>query len=356
MTQIVYGLYNTVEDKWYIGSSRQPNNRRKVEHFSKLRSGTHENKKLQGAANLHGVSSFIHLIIEEIPDDLSDHIRLLRLEEFYIKEFSSFTNGYNNTDNTIGSCMSNIEVRSKHWGELHGGSSYTNAQIEKAFLLLAHTSSNYHDISELTGVQRETLGYIKKGGHEWVHLKFPELSNIVIERVSIKESHNSIYTNEQALRVFKTLLDTPMYTFGDVSKLHNIPVETISAISSGRQYKNIITSTYNALAIEYYSLGKIAYTKKYGEPPSMKYIFDILHIFLTEGYMSRDKIKARLGATYEAPSRKVVELDIYTWDLIVKWYPQAFEDLITIVTLISSRKKFCNFLQRDTVLEMINKK
>lgn len=98
MTKIIgiYKLTNTVNGKFYIGSSINCNSRRKV-HFSKLRSNTHDNKHLQASFNKYGRDAFIFEVIRELPIDTL--ITIIEQEE--LKSILELKPKFNKTLSTI---------------------------------------------------------------------------------------------------------------------------------------------------------------------------------------------------------------------------------------------------------------
>jgi group I intron endonuclease len=74
----VYQITNKADGKKYVGSSSDID-RRRDRHFSRAKSGTHENKKLQNAFNEHGQDSFIFSVLEYCDESL-----LIQREQFYI--------------------------------------------------------------------------------------------------------------------------------------------------------------------------------------------------------------------------------------------------------------------------------
>lgn len=86
----IYKITNIINNKIYIGSS---NNiyKRKREHFSSLRNGTHCNIHLQRAYNIHGKSNFKFEIVE-----ICEEKDLLKIEQIYLdKYFDKGINCYN---------------------------------------------------------------------------------------------------------------------------------------------------------------------------------------------------------------------------------------------------------------------
>lgn len=309
----VYGIYNHTEEKWYIGSSVNLS-RRRSEHLSLLRRGTHPNKKLQDSCNRTGFSSIEFFVIEELDNDSN----LLNIEFEYIKEFDSYNNGYNNTDTTLNSSMSYLEIRSKHWGELHGGSAYSNDLIEKVFHILSTTEYPFSKISDITKVGEGTINYIAQGGHQWIHLKYPEDSLKIQNRGSKRTNTGTIYTNDEIYTVFKVLLEKPYCSFQEIEDLTGIPKETISAISSGRQYSELFKKSFPNVAEEYLQLGKLAYTKKYA--PNHVFpendIKSLINYILSKQVMSREDMSRNTGIS-ETLTRKFCELNIDLYKFIV---------------------------------------
>lgn len=86
----VYVIHNTITNQYYIGASSRVA-LRVYGHLTHLKSGIHENKKLQEAFNQYGVSAFCFWIVK---DDLSKNIAL-EIEEGLISKYDAHDNGYN---------------------------------------------------------------------------------------------------------------------------------------------------------------------------------------------------------------------------------------------------------------------
>lgn len=88
----IYGIRNTVNNKWYVGStcSTQGFKRRWTVHKSKLNNNKHYNPHLQRAWLKYGNDSFEFTILEECQDDM-----LIIRENAWIKYHDSINNGYN---------------------------------------------------------------------------------------------------------------------------------------------------------------------------------------------------------------------------------------------------------------------
>jgi len=80
MARGIYKIINVVNNKFYVGSAVRLS-RRRTRHFSELRTNRHNNAKLQAAWNKYGESSFIFVVVEELPDDAD----LLAAEDRWLK-------------------------------------------------------------------------------------------------------------------------------------------------------------------------------------------------------------------------------------------------------------------------------
>lgn len=307
MTIGIYKLTNTVVGLSYIGSSINIE-RRKNEHFSSLRCCTHYNKKLQRAVDTYGLENFTFTILKVCTEE-----ELGSLEEYYIKLYDSFECGYNNTDIVLGSCMQTLSVRQKHWGPLHGGSKYSLEQISEAARLLSETTLTASKISEITKVDVSTIHYIVKGGHQWLFVNNDQLLKSIKSRISTKEFNGTVSSKENVLLCMKTLLEFPNYTFEQVADISNLSKETVSAISAGRQFKDVVLQSELAdRANIYYSLGKLAYAKKFGiklDKATATSIAEAIQDLVGKNcWVGRDILEKYYGIS-SGLARKVSELD-----------------------------------------------
>lgn len=87
----IYQILNKANNKKYIGQTVNFKNRKK-RHLTDLRCHRHDNKHLQSAFDKYGENSFEFSILYE--EDCSQE-RLNELEEYYIKKYDTYLNGYN---------------------------------------------------------------------------------------------------------------------------------------------------------------------------------------------------------------------------------------------------------------------
>ena len=94
----IYFIINQITNERYVGQTTNFN-RRKIEHFSKLKQGIHPNPKLQNSFNKYGEENFI---INKIQFDDITKQELDEQEIYYIKKYNSFNNGFNLTEGGTG--------------------------------------------------------------------------------------------------------------------------------------------------------------------------------------------------------------------------------------------------------------
>ncbi len=85
----VYRWHNTINDKSYIGSAADMEDRRK-RHLWEIRAGRHVNKKLLNAFRKYGEAAFEFEILAHCPED-----DLLWQEQLAIDAFDAYRTGYN---------------------------------------------------------------------------------------------------------------------------------------------------------------------------------------------------------------------------------------------------------------------
>lgn len=93
---VIYGIHNTVSDKWYIGSCLDMKDRFE-RHRYHLRHNNHHSTKLQRSYNIYGEDAFeIHILY-----NISEGEDRFELEQQYIEKYDCVNNGYNMLDRCI---------------------------------------------------------------------------------------------------------------------------------------------------------------------------------------------------------------------------------------------------------------
>lgn len=92
----VYAIHNMISNKYYIGQARDIEYRW-MQHRSRLKCNTHENKHLQDAYNKYGKDAFKYFVVEECDVSLLDDKEIM-----YIKQYDSYRNGYNQDEGGSG--------------------------------------------------------------------------------------------------------------------------------------------------------------------------------------------------------------------------------------------------------------
>lgn len=85
----VYCIRNKINNKVYIGSSKDCYHRVRGQHYAKLQAGSHSNPHLQSAWNKYGKESFESFCLELCRQDC-----LFEREQFWIKESKCLDNRY----------------------------------------------------------------------------------------------------------------------------------------------------------------------------------------------------------------------------------------------------------------------
>jgi group I intron endonuclease len=88
MASGIYKIINTVNGKYYVGSSNDIDGVRGrwYEHRNDLRANRHRNAHLQNAWNKYGENAFVFTIVEELPTE-----QLLDAEQSYLNKVSRDT-------------------------------------------------------------------------------------------------------------------------------------------------------------------------------------------------------------------------------------------------------------------------
>jgi group I intron endonuclease len=93
----IYKIVNKINNKVYIGESVDIDERW-ISHKEDLRNNEHHSCKLQADYNLYGEDNFKYEIIETLAYDIDSYKGvhyLVYREDYYIRKYDSFNNGYN---------------------------------------------------------------------------------------------------------------------------------------------------------------------------------------------------------------------------------------------------------------------
>ena len=108
MNSGIYGIQNTVNNKWYIGQSVSIS-KRKLYHFWSLKTGRHYNDYFQNSFKKHGRDAFSFFILEYVKQSQLDE-----REVYWIQTMNSLIpNGYNLDSGGHNNHHHSLETRQK---------------------------------------------------------------------------------------------------------------------------------------------------------------------------------------------------------------------------------------------------
>lgn len=173
LMQGIYSIRNKVNDKKYIGYSKNITDRW-YNHKNYLRRGIHHSIKLQNAWNKYGEDNFIFDMLVEVEDINGIEI----LEKEFIKKYDSYTNGYNCSEGGEGLPGYKLSDETKQkLSNLFKGrkiSDEQKEQIRKTLTGRKHSDSTKKKISE-----------IKKGNQIWLGKKHKQESKDKMARAKL---------------------------------------------------------------------------------------------------------------------------------------------------------------------------
>jgi group I intron endonuclease len=96
--QGIYGIHNTVSDKWYVGQTINTETRWRL-HLVALRKNTGHNTHFKAAWDKYGPAAFVFVLLEEVTDAGQLTVR----EEFWLQTKRATSNGVYNKRPAAGS-------------------------------------------------------------------------------------------------------------------------------------------------------------------------------------------------------------------------------------------------------------
>jgi group I intron endonuclease len=244
---VIYGYYNVVNGKWYIGLTNNER-RRRNEHRTNI--NCTKKSKFYYAVQKYGRENFVYIrIAVRIPDKetLSD------LEKYYIKHFDSFNNGYNNTlggeggtpkqrplnmdKETLCILYSEKKLTCQQIGDIYGVSDSTISRYLRDDNITARTKSeiNIRRPDELTPELLYTL-YITQGSSpesigKIYHLTRKTISNYLkYDGIATRDKSKSKYKRPKELTKDKLyeLYEIKRLSTTDIAELYGIGRSTVS--------------------------------------------------------------------------------------------------------------------------------
>lgn len=156
----IYKIENLINNKKYIGLTNNIQ-RRRARHFTDLKRNRHDNAFFQKEYNIYGDNNFQFDIVFE-GDVTSEEIS--ELERYYISEFDSYRNGYNQNEGG-------------NFGPSNGGSQLTQSDIFNILAAVEFTSRPGQVLSDMYDVSRTTISRIKRGvSHSQYKEEYDKLS------------------------------------------------------------------------------------------------------------------------------------------------------------------------------------
>lgn len=170
----IYSIYSKSQNKYYIGKSIDIH-KRFLKHKSDLRLNQHHSKYLQNVYNKYGEDDLVFQVIQECSYEESGE-----LEKYYIKQFNSFKDGFNETEggelgapgrkfseDTLKKLSENIRGEKNpcynKWGDMNPNNKISK-QIASYIYFFTHSNKTFPKISrkDFIGKYGITLDIYKK--------------------------------------------------------------------------------------------------------------------------------------------------------------------------------------------------
>lgn len=238
----IYCIENLINGHKYIGASKHIEQRWK-EHIRDAKNFTQPNKSLYQAFLKYGTENFSFYILQECQED-----ELWELEKYYIKQYDTFCNGYNETMG--GQYPTNCYHPS---GDKHPNSLITENIAKNIIKDLANSRDSFKTIADKYNCSIDIIKDINTlKTHKYLH---NYSSNI---RDSNKVKRNSSFeklTAQQVHEIINLLIFTDQ-TYTEIGKKYNVSHQTISRINKCQTWtelhsysKNIREESKNGVCI-----------------------------------------------------------------------------------------------------------
>lgn len=198
----IYKIINVINNKFYVGSAVNFS-RRKTRHFSELRTGKHNNSKLQNAWNKYGEQAFVFVVVEEV----ADKTLLLTVENRWLKEHVGQDYCYNIGVDATAPHLGMSGELSPTWGLQHtddakrkiGAASKVRVQSEEEKTKRRNTMQG-HAVS--TQTRAKISATLSGEGNYWYGKKRPEHGDKVSKAVQAvrPDGTSTVYPSISMLR------------------------------------------------------------------------------------------------------------------------------------------------------------
>jgi len=231
----VYVLLNIIENKVYVGSTKNIRIRRNA-HKSRLQRGVHGNYKLIEAYNKYGWGSFVCGVLKY---DVLEEVR--KLEQYYLELFDAKNCGYNiscyvDSANDL-DIRKKISISNRRNNCNNPNHKLTQDDVEE---IIGYLAKGWlpEQLAPKFNVDRCTIKDVKLDRSNYLRSEFPEEYNTIDKFWGCR----SITTPEQIKQVLKMKIEHPeMYNFDIAKKMgwpHRSRVDDILALNCN-YYKQV---------------------------------------------------------------------------------------------------------------------
>lgn len=210
MEKYIYKITNKINGKSYIGQTTDY--KRRFQEHKSLDYGTEDNKLLYRAFRKYGIENFTFEVIEDKTSCYNQR------EQYWIKYYDSFKNGYNMTE---GGDTPPLHIREESPFATH-----TESQVNEIKKLLKDTTIPYREIATMFNYDHTSIERINYG-------KLWRDENTVYP---IRKETSKKYKEERALNIIYDLLNTSL-SQRKIAEKYGCARTTITAINRGVNFK-----------------------------------------------------------------------------------------------------------------------